>query len=428
GWLSAAYISKLLDLQKNQNYSVKVVESPDIPTIGIGEATIPTIIEIFQFLDISEDKWMRKCDATFKLGTRFENWYEGKEAFWHPNARKFFQKSDHSKLIFEWLEYSFSGGTSSFESCFEAIISSCLQNKSPKLESDIQYSSKLEYAYHFDSRKFADFFQSHCLELGVTLISDTVQEVCLDENGYISHLNCAHHCITGDFFIDCTGFKGLLINQALQEPFISYSDYLLCNSAVVAADSLETNDKFNFQNREIRPYTNSKALSSGWMWNIPLVSKTSYGYVYSNHCISKEEAEKEFISELPSSVTQSPRHISMRVGRTKRPWVKNCLSVGLSSGFIEPLESTGIFIIEYALYYLRYFFPDKNHNPKISEQYNDVMRKEYEEILDFVTMHYVLSKRENSEFWKHYKFSASYPSSLSDKLERWTVRWPNSPN
>lgn len=430
GWLSAAYISKLVDLHKNQQYSVTVLESPDIPTIGIGEATIPTILDTLQFLEISEREWMIACNATFKMGIRFEDWYDknNNADFWHPIARNFFQKGENQNFLHEWLSSCYSSGELSFESCFEGFISSCLLNKSPKLLSDQEYSSRLEYAYHFDSTKCADFFRDYCLKSGVSLLSDTVREVHLDENGYISSLDCDHNQITGDFFIDCTGFKGLLINQTLKEPFISYSDYLLCNSAVVISTPYEENDKFNFLNGEIKPYSNVKALSSGWMWTIPLVSKTSYGYVYSNHFISQAQAEEEFLSELPPSIKTSPRHISMRVGRTNRGWVKNCLSVGLSSGFIEPLESTGILLIEDALYYLKYFFPDKRNNSKISEKYNNIMKKEYEETLDFVVMHYILSRREDSEFWKYYKYSANIPNSLADKLERWQIRWPYSPN
>lgn len=431
GWLSAAYISKLLNLKENSQYSVKVVESPNIPTLGVGEAAIPTIIDTLQFLGIPEYEWMTACNATFKMGVRFENWYDGKENdyFWHPNARTFFQQSSNRNLFHEWLASSCFNRSSFFESCFEPFILACTLNKSPKQLSDMEYSSKLEYAYHFDSGLCAKFLQSHCLKLGVSLVFDTVRDVRLDENGYIDSLDCDKSNVPGDFFIDCTGFKGLLINHALKEPFISYSDYLACNSAVVTSELYQENDKFNIQSGGIKPYTNTKALSSGWMWNIPLVSKKSYGYVYSDYFISKNKAENEFLANLPSSIQKSPlRHISMRVGRSKRAWVKNCLSVGLSSGFIEPLESTGIFLIEYALHYLKYYFPDADSNPKISEKYNDVIKKEYEELLDFVSMHYVLTEREDSKFWKYYKYSAKVPISLSDKLERWKIRWPNSPS
>ena len=185
----------------------------------------------------------------------------------------------------------------------------------------------------------------------------------------------------------------------------------------------DKDDTYNQNHEGINPYTTATALSSGWTWNIPLILRTSHGYVYSSHFISQEEAEAEFIKHF-NGYSHQASHLKMRVGRTRNSWVNNCISIGLSSGFIEPLESTGIYLIEAALNHLIHNFPNRLFHPKVIENYNQIMQKEYEEIRDFIIMHYCLSKREDSPFWRANKHHSAIPDSLKEKLELWKAMWP----
>ncbi|MBW4617005.1 MAG: tryptophan 7-halogenase [Desmonostoc vinosum HA7617-LM4] len=426
GWLSAAYLSKALNATKENNCHITLIESSEIPTVRIGEATIPTIVNTFKFLGISEAEWMARCNATFKLGIKFVNWsgLSENDVFWHPIAQWLFTQKTDTTILHHWLKTKFNGNAESFySSCFETV-SLCEAQKAPKYKDDPEYAWRVEYAYHFDAGQIANFLREKATSQGVKQIIDNVRDVCLDERGFISHvLTEKYGTISGDLFIDCSGFQGLLINQALQEPFVSYSDYLFCDSAITMSIPYEQDDPYNQNHGGINSYTTATALSSGWTWNIPLVTRTSHGYVYSSKFISQAEAEVEFIKHL-NGYSHQARYIKMRVGRNRNSWVKNCVSIGLSSGFIEPLESTGIYLIEAALNHLIHNFPNRLFHQKITENYNRIMQKEYEEIRDFIIMHYCLSKREDSPFWQANKHHSAIPDTLQEKLELWREMWP----
>ncbi|MEM7347604.1 MAG: tryptophan 7-halogenase, partial [Chloroflexota bacterium] len=241
--------------------------------------------------------------------------------------------------------------------------------------------------------------------------------------GFISQVQTeSHGAIAGDLFIDCTGFRGLLINQALEEPFISFNDVLLCDRAVTI--NMPSNNEVD----GVPPFTTATALSSGWCWQVPLYGRTGNGYVYCSNYISDEAAEAELRQHLgPAAADLPARYLKMRVGRTRHSWVKNCVSIGLSSGFMEPLEATGIFLIEMGLDYLVKNFPDKNFSPAFINNYNQIMQYHYEEVRDFIALHYCLNRRFDTPFWQanQYQNHPALPTTLQARLERARVRLPN---
>jgi tryptophan 6-halogenase len=264
--------------------------------------------------------------------------------------------------------------------------------------------------------------KDYAMPRGVEQIVDDVVDVKLDESGSIDHIITKEHgSINGDLFIDCTGFRGLLINKALDEPFISFSDSLLCDRAI--AMQVPT----DIEKDGINPYTSATALSSGWVWNIPLYGRIGTGYVYSSEFISEEEAEKEFRSHLgEASNNCKASHIKMRVGRNRDSWVKNCVAIGLSSGFVEPLESTGIFFIQHGIEELVNHFPDRSFNPELIKSYNKAIANCIDGVRDFLTLHYCASDREDTPFWRATKQKISFSEELREKLNLWKNRLPNN--
>ncbi|MBW4641608.1 MAG: tryptophan 7-halogenase [Goleter apudmare HA4340-LM2] len=428
GWLSATYLNKILNNGKGSPCQITLIESADIETIGVGEATIHTFPDTLKLLGIPESEFLVKCNATFKNAIKFVDWsgLPGKDVYWHPLTRLPETNGLSIPLFHSWLQSKLQGNSAEFDaSCF-AAVTLCEIKKSPK---PIRHSDPRvpldSYGYHLDAGLLATYLKQKGKSERIIQIVDNVLDVDFAEDGSILHLMTENHgAIAGDLFIDCSGFRGRLINQALQEPFISYSDHLLCDRAVALPVFYENGDRYNEQSGGINPYTTSTALSAGWAWNTPLVERSGNGYVYSSVFISPEQAEMELRQHLQEYNTPA-RHIQMRVGKTRHTWVKNCVSIGLSSGFIEPLESTGLYLIEAGLYYLLQNFPDKQFDPMLRENYNWTIQQLYEDIHDFIVLHYCLTQREDTPFWQTHKYHSRIPDSLQYRLEKWRLMWPN---
>jgi hypothetical protein len=422
GWLSALYLATFLHPDTancEPKCQITVIESPEIATVGVGEATIQNIRYTFKSLGLDEEEWMTKCNATFKVAIKFVGWHSGNDVFWHPfgDLPAINGISLHNYFI---NQQNYHPDSFNFQS-FHPEVPLCLANKSPKTGLEADYEGKVGYAYQLDAGLLANYLKEKAIAKGVIYIPDTVQDVLVAENGNISHLQTYENGeLFGDLFIDCSGFRGLLINQALQEPFISYSDSLFCDRAI--AMQIPTNDAKD----GINPYTTATAMQAGWTWKIPLFGRTGNGYVYSSAFLSTEAAEQEFRQHLGEVATNLPaKHIKIRVGKTRNSWVKNCVSIGLSGGFIEPLESTGIYLIEVGIKHLLQHLPDKRCQPLLRERYNRLMTKYYEDIRDFIVLHYCTTQREDTEFWKANKYNQHIPDSLRDKLELFKVMFPN---
>ncbi|AFY46621.1 Tryptophan halogenase [Nostoc sp. PCC 7524] len=428
GWLSATYLNQILNSGQGSPCQITLIESADIGIIGVGEATIHTFPGTLQLLGIPESEWMVKCNATFKNAIKFVNWsgLPGKDEYWHPLTRLPETPGSSIPLFHYWLQSKLQGNSAAFDaSCF-AAVELCAAQKSPKsVNNRNPHTTVGDYGYHLDAGLLATYLKQKGKSEGIRQIVDHVLDVAFDENGFIRHLVTENHGeVAGDLFIDCSGFSGRLINQALQEPFISYSDSLLCDRAVALPVLYESGDKYNEKRGGINPYTTSTALSTGWAWNTPLVERSGNGYVYASAFISPEQAEMELRQHLQEYTTPA-RHLQIRVGKTRNTWVKNCVSIGLSSGFIEPLESTGIYLIEAGLYHLLQNFPDQKFDPMLRENYNRTMQNLYEDIRDFIVLHYCLTQREDTPFWQANKYNLKIPDSLQQRLEQWRFMWPS---
>jgi hypothetical protein len=421
GWLAAAYLNRALN-RTGPHCHLTLIESSDIGTIGVGETTIPTLRHTFNFLGFAEAEWMVECNATFTMGLKLINWVRGNDFFWFPFQPESPQASYHQiDSAGYWLQQRLAGGSEPFSPLVSSAVYLCQNQKAPKSYQHRDYEAAVNHGYHLDAGLLASYLKKKAIASGVTHVVDRVVEVVLAENGFISHLLTEQHGpLAGDLFIDCSGFRGVLINQALQEPFISFNETLFCDRAV--AILLPTPDA----NQGLNPYTTSTALSAGWAFRVPLFNRSGNGYVYASDFLSPDQAEQELRRHLGTPAQGiKARHLTTRIGHTRRSWVKNCVSLGLAAGFVEPLKSTGIFLIEMGLQHLLQNFPDKQFSPSLSDKYNRLMIYYYEEFRDFIVLHYYLNQRTDSDFWRAMRYRPVLSDQLQARLEQYRSMLPS---
>ncbi|MBL7726984.1 MAG: tryptophan 7-halogenase [Dinghuibacter sp.] len=408
GWMAASYIFKAL----NFNIDLTVIESPTIPRIGVGEATIPTIKEeLFDFLEIPEEEWMPACKGTYKLGIKFVNWKngpaQGGDHYYHSFGEM--PECDNVPLSHIWMHKRAHGFLKGHDYSCYVTPALCDNLRSPRF---MNGKKAVHYAYHFDALDIANYLKDWCIARGLNHVRDNVVNVNLKENGDIESLSGeSGEVYDADLFVDCTGFQGLLIEKTLGEPLVSFSDSLLTDSAVAMNIPDEP------ARDGIRPYTTATAFSSGWQWEIPLFGRSGNGYVYSSAFQTAEEAEREmraFFGKRAENV--NARHIKFKSGRRRRSWVNNCVSFGLSSSFLEPLESTGLYFVYAALYQFMEYFPNKTIDPVLREKFNERVAYMVEDVKDFIVMHFVTSPREDTAYWRANKHEAKIPDSLKQIL------------
>lgn len=418
GWMTACY----LKVAFKDRIDITLVESAQVPRIGVGEATFSTVRHFFDFLGLEEEEWMPKCAASYKLGIRFADWGTRGEYFYHPFER--LRKVNGFSLAEWWLEL---GATEPYDqSCF-ITRALCEAKRAPRMMDGSLFvrgidgslgKSTLEdqreqfpYGYHFDADAVARFLCEYGVQRGVRRLVDTITHVAPDERGWISHLTTeSHGDVAGDLFIDCTGFRGLLVNKTLGGEFESFNDVLPNNRAVALRVPRE-------KDADIGPYTTARAMSAGWMWTIPLFRRNGNGYVYSDQFISPEEAERELRAAVaPGRDDLEANHIRMRTGCNKQSWIRNCVAIGLSSAFVEPLESTGIFFIQYGIEQLVKYFPDHDYDPMLAAQFNERMTHAVEGVKEFLVLHYKSAQRNDTPYWKEAKVRAM-PETLAARLD-----------
>jgi tryptophan halogenase len=436
GWMTAAYLRKALNL----DVDITLVESAVVRRIGVGEATFSTIRLFFEFLGLDETDWMADCNATYKLAIKFVNWNRERRHFYHPFQR---YETVHGFSIADWWHKLRRQDAPFDYSCF-VVPALCDAQRSPRFLGGRTYCDRYEeqvrarrgdgarvlrqlqlqypYAYHFDAQLIAAYLADYAQCRGVTRIEDDITTVNRAANGFIESVSTRHHgAIAGDLFVDCTGFQGLLINQALGERFIPFAESLLCDRAIalqVPSDAAREG---------INPFTTATALSSGWVWDIPLYGRKGTGYVYSSAFQSPDEAEAEFRAHLgPRAQGCTASHIRMRIGRNERSWVNNCVAIGLSSGFVEPLESTGIFFIQHAIEELVNHFPDHRWSDASIDSYNAAIAQCIDGVRDFLTLHYCASTRADTPFWQATKRDIAVNDALGERLRLWKTRLPTS--
>jgi len=427
GWMSATYLNKALN-HSTTNCKITLIEASDIATVGVGEATIPGIALFFQYLGIREVEWMKACNATYKMAIKFCGWGDNSPPDFYRDTfgNNVRHKKNNVSLAHYWLKEKSNGYTIPLAKALKESVQLCEANKSPNVPY-AKESSKIPYAYHLDSGLLASFLKKKAIDAGVKHLIGKVENVNLDHNGFIQSLDIDSQCkLKGDLFIDCSGFYSLLLEKTLDEPWISYADSLLADSAVAIGCSYHPDDPYNEHNGGLKPYTTATAQQTGWTWNTPLITREGNGYVYSSQFKSKTDAEIEFKQFLgEKSKDSTAKHLKMRIGKFKRSWVKNCVSIGLSSGFIEPLESTGIALIQGALRNLVFNFPDKSFDIDLANKFNKELNDQYENIRDLIILHYCLTQREDTPFWKAVKNETVIPDSLQARIEKWEYMWPN---
>jgi tryptophan halogenase len=421
GWLTACYLARSLGTRVPGGPSITVIESPDIAIIGVGEGTFPTIRTTLKALGIDEARFLRESSATFKQGIRFDDWVRAPQSGRHTHYLHPFEfphRVNGEELLPHWLLGEAGPGTVLADA---VTIQKTIADASlaPKRPHDADYAGPLNYAYHFDAFRFAALLATVAKESGVRHVADTIDSVKLDDSGAISGLvTRANGHIEGDLYIDCTGLRAKLIGEALKVPFKSCRDSLFTDRAVAFQIPNERPDS------PIASYTIATAHEAGWTWDIGLNNRRGIGYVYSSAHSTDEAAEKILRDYVGPNGNDKPvRFLKFDAGFRERPWVRNCVAVGLSAGFFEPLESTGIMLIEVAAAMIADFFPWNRDFDAAARLFNDLMSNRCGKIVNFLKMHYCLSRRDE-DFWRDNRRGESIPDELQTLLAAWRDRPP----
>jgi len=402
---------------------ITLVESPDVATIGVGEGTWPTMRATLQKIGISETEFLARCTASFKQGTRFLGWTTGADSdrYYHP----FSAPAGYGELNLApyWQKHR---DKVSFADAVGVQGRLCDRNLAPKQAATPEYAFVANYGYHLDAGKFAELLQEHCTKrLGVRHVLDHVTGVRGEPDGDIVSVSTAQNGdIAGDLFIDCTGLKALLLGEHYGIPFVSRSDVLFNDSALAVQVPHAT------ASAPIASQTNSTAQPAGWIWDIALQTRRGVGYTYSSAHTSDDEAQSALRAYVAASVggvsnELEPRKIRFESGHRKTFWHRNCVAVGMSAGFLEPLEASALVMIELAGQAIGEAFPANRHTMDIvARRYNEVFTYRWNRIIEFLKLHYVLSRREDSAFWRDNRRRETIPDSLAENLELWRSRAP----
>ena len=404
GWMSAALISRLF----SGTLEIELVESDTIGTVGVGEATIPPIQVFNDLAGVDEQAFLRETKATIKLAIEFQNWGAIGDRYLHGFGyigRKVGAIAFQHVYLKALAEGS--AGPISDYSLNNMAADADRFNRLAKIEGTPL--TGISYAYHFDAGLYAQFLRKQSESQGVNRREGLIQEVLIDsDSGDVTGLKLEDgDVVNGDFFIDCSGFNSLIFNKSLGVEFDDWSEWLLCNRAIAVPSSSEP--------RSLRPYTQSIAHQAGWQWRIPLQHRTGNGHVFSDSFISEDEATQVLLDNLEGEPLKDPLSLRFTPGCRKKLWHKNCVALGLSSGFIEPLESTSIHLIQIGITNLLKVFPTNGDNAAKEHEYNRRMRFEYEAVRDFIILHYHQTNREDTPFWSHVK-NMHIPENLREKM------------
>ena len=403
GWLAAAAMSH----QFHGILDIVLIESDEIGTIGVGESTIPPIRVFHRLLGIDEQEFMRATAATFKLGIAFENWGKIGERYLHP-----FGITGRSTWACGFHHFWLHGLKNGIQSEFGEF---CLEHQAAKAGKFFTGpKSEVNYAYHLDAGVYAKFLRKFAEKFGVRRVEGKIREVKQNgESGFIEALVLdSGQTVEGDLFIDCTGFRGLLIEQTLKTGYEDWNQWLPCDSAVaVQTESVGP----------AIPYTRAIAHEAGWRWRIPLQHRVGNGLVYCGEYMSDQDATDKLLREVEGKTIIQPRVIKFRTGRRLKAWNKNVIALGLASGFVEPLESTSIQLIMTGLTRLIYLFPFPSPTQSIIDQYNEESQIEQERVRDFIILHYCATQRDDSPFWK-YCAGMQLPETLAHRITMFRER------
>jgi tryptophan halogenase len=405
GWMAAAMLGKALG---GPSYEITLVESADIGTVGVGEATIPAILAFNRALGLDEDEFVRETKATFKLGILFRDWREKGHAYVHPFGSL---GTDMDGVGFPhfWMRLAGLDPNADFGR-FSLEATALLENRFSRGPNE---QPGLNYAFQFDAALYAAFLRRYAEARGVRRRQGTIVEVRQEaESGFVQSVRLEDgQEIAGDLFIDCSGFRGLLIEQTMGAGFEDWSEWLPCNrAAAVACEPVEASAA------ALTPFTTCTALESGWRWRIPLQHRVGNGYVFCDGFISEDEACARILSGLEGRPLGDPKVLRFTAGRRRRMWVKNVVAVGLAGGFLEPLESTSIHLGQAAITKLISLFPKFGFAQSVIDQYNADIQADYANVRDFLIAHYKITRRDDTPFWRRCQ-AMPIPESLAARLD-----------
>lgn len=425
GWLTAAVLAAGHDAALGSGVQITLIESPDVATIGVGEGTWPSMRDTLGRAGISERDFIRECSASFKQGSKFVGWRTGEkgDSYYHPfslpqgylsvNPIPFWQ-SEHPELP--------------FAAAFSTQHALCEAGKAPKQAATPEFAAVANYGYHLDAGKFAGFLQRHCTEkLGVRHVLDHVVAVNSADGGDIESLSTkSHGLLPADLFIDCTGVASLLLGRHFGVPFVSKKDVLFNDRAVAIQVP------YARENDPIASATIATAQRSGWIWDIGLPTRRGVGYVYSSDHETDSGAEQVLMDylkagrEVGGEIPNGPRVLKFDPGYREKFWHRNCVAVGMSSGFIEPLEASAIALVEMAASMIRDELPaDRAIMDLVARRYNERFRYRWERVIEFLKLHYILTKRTESDYWCDHCVTEHIPGRLLELIELWKYQPPS---
>jgi len=410
GWMTAA---ALAGTTSPTVCRVTLVESEAIGSVGVGEATLPQMKDFNDYIGVLEADMMQKTNATFKLGIEFRDWgYEG-ASYIHPFGA-FGKRMGGVDFLHQWVRARQQASASPIEA-YSYAIQACRQARFEfPVEDAEQLNSTYAYAYHFDASLYARYLREFAESRGVRRVEGKIVDVERQpESGLVAAVKLdSGDRLAGDFFVDCSGFRSLLLGETLGVPFEDWSRWLVCDRAVAVPCE---------RTEPLIPYTRSTVRPAGWQWRIPLQHRTGNGYVYCSEYASDDEAAATLLGGLDAPATGEPRFLRFKAGRRSRSWDGNVIGVGLSSGFLEPLESTSIYLIQIAIMTMLKLFPGRQPDPVLMDEFNRLVDYEYDRVRDFLILHYHLNSRDDAELWRHCR-SMAIPDSLRQKMDMFRRR------
>ncbi|MFD1035615.1 tryptophan halogenase family protein [Sphingomonas hankookensis] len=403
GWMTAAAAGRFLDDGQRR---ITLVESDAIGTVGVGEATIPSILNFNKLLGIDEAEFLRETKGSFKLGIEFAGWHRPDSGYFHPFG-SFGRDIEGVNFHQLWLKLRGQAGIGPIGDYSPSTVAARAAAFGAPVADPRSPLSGMAYAYHIDATLYAAFLRKRAEADGVARVEGRIVAVDRADNGHVSAVRLDDgRMVEGDLFIDCSGFRSLLLGDAMGVGFEDWSHWLPCDRAIaVPTDRTEP----------VLPYTRATAHVAGWQWRIPLQHRTGNGVVYSSKFLDDDAAEKLLLSRLDSAPTAAPRRLSFTAGQRERMWEGNVIAIGLSGGFLEPLESTSIHLIQQGISKLFALFPDRDFSAVERDEYNRQMADNYRSIRDFIILHYHATARDDSPFWNHVR-TMDVPDSLTRKL------------